>query len=1183
MAASRLRETRTTGREGRRIGVVLFAMTLQAGAAPPLHSPSLDITPAAIARDLQRVERQSGLPQAVREQIGAKYKEALEASRQAAFYAAEKVRHEQLDKQFAHDLHSARTELLSVDSQAPQSPTKPKTTSRLREDLATAQANLRALREALSDSEGLERLRAQRRTDIANRIAAANLLIRSDEMQASSGPTGDLSMERAIYIAAAAHRKVIQNEVESLRAELASYDNNAELPALRRELAERRVAMAYRIVQNLEAALLMRTAVDSEALRKRIHRECEEAVRLFPPLRPVADEVLEYVQLLAAPGGVQMEADLAQQRIAVAKTDLAHLRRILQTTKRKFLAAGIHRDASQWFPEIPASMPTIAALKNDLREREIRIAEIEHEIASLENTRTKQGDIENESGTLVSRLTISAGAAKDNFESQARQLLYTRRDLQGGLLSAYSHTLSRLLELDLLSRSLLAEEEQLAHYVRERILWVKSVPDPIVPVWSDLRSAAIWLVNEPQWSATVANAKEEVATNPVGPVGVIVVIGVLLALRPRFARGLVRMGQYANGESFAPTQKAVLFTLLLALPLPASVYVIGRLIMTGGQTRAAVDMGAALLDVSVLALAIGFSIAMARKGGLAEQHLHWPEETTRPIRSVLRWILPAFLFASCIHLAFGRDVTQYIGPREQVAAANSLGRLAFVLAITCAFIGSWILLRPRGAVADGMKEHHPTPTSQWFRSILLPLFISFQLLVAILAVGGYYLTASILMRRAVITVSTVGLVLLLGALANQWRSAKRRVLTAPHQQGPGEREIRRERDPETEALALQIEDDQLRRLSQFVGSALTLVLIFSIWSDLLPSLQILDRITLLPTPGIITDKELATGKASAARDREPQSKAEGPSNSTQAPASAAPKLASASISQPPPSPALKAAVADSSGEDTSYISLADLLIAILLIVVTILLAKDIPGPLQFLLRRPLPNAGDRNAVATIVKYIIVLIGLSAAARQFGLKWSQIQWLAAAFSFGIAFGLQEIFANFVSGIIILVERPMAVGDICRFGSEVGTVEAIGLRSTRVRAADRTVIIVPNAAFSKKEVVNYAKRDRMLIQTTLHLRLETTEEQVRTVVNGIHEVLLKHPKILPEPRRVRFGGFGSYSLNIEIFAYADCRLAEEFLQIQEALFFEMMEIIRGAGTDLAIPSQPHLAHAAGGETR
>lgn len=172
---------------------------------------------------------------------------------------------------------------------------------------------------------------------------------------------------------------------------------------------------------------------------------------------------------------------------------------------------------------------------------------------------------------------------------------------------------------------------------------------------------------------------------------------------------------------------------------------------------------------------------------------------------------------------------------------------------------------------------------------------------------------------------------------------------------------------------------------------------------------------------------------------------------------------------------------------------------------------------------------------------------------------------------IALAAQPTIENFIGGIILYTDRPVRVGDLCEFDGMKGTVEAIGIRSTRIRATDRTIITVPNAEFAKMRLVNLARRDRILFETTLGLRYETTPDQLRYVLAKLREVLVAHPMVLEDKRRVRFAGFGSSSLDIEVFAYVATRDQLEFRAIQEDILLRFAETVAAAGTGFAFPSQ------------
>jgi MscS family membrane protein len=172
---------------------------------------------------------------------------------------------------------------------------------------------------------------------------------------------------------------------------------------------------------------------------------------------------------------------------------------------------------------------------------------------------------------------------------------------------------------------------------------------------------------------------------------------------------------------------------------------------------------------------------------------------------------------------------------------------------------------------------------------------------------------------------------------------------------------------------------------------------------------------------------------------------------------------------------------------------------------------------------------------------------------------------------VALAARPTLENLIGGVILYFDRPARVGDFCSFGDHMGTVERIGVRSTQVRALDRTVITVPNAAFADMQIINWARCDHMLIRSIIGLRYETTLEQLRYVLAKLREMCVAHPKIDNDTVRVRFVGYGSSSLDIEVRVYALTHDWNEFYAIQEDVFLRAGAIIEDAGTSIAFPSQ------------
>jgi MscS family membrane protein len=172
---------------------------------------------------------------------------------------------------------------------------------------------------------------------------------------------------------------------------------------------------------------------------------------------------------------------------------------------------------------------------------------------------------------------------------------------------------------------------------------------------------------------------------------------------------------------------------------------------------------------------------------------------------------------------------------------------------------------------------------------------------------------------------------------------------------------------------------------------------------------------------------------------------------------------------------------------------------------------------------------------------------------------------------LALGAQKTVENVIGGLSVIFDQPVSVGDFCKFGDTIGTVEKIGMRSTRIRTLGRTLVTIPNADFSSQLIENFAKRDMFLYLTTLGLRYETTSDQMRYILVELRKILYAHPKVNPDPARVRFLGYGSDSLKVELFAYIHAVDWNDFLGIQEDINLKLAKVIEDSGSGFAFPSQ------------
>jgi MscS family membrane protein len=211
----------------------------------------------------------------------------------------------------------------------------------------------------------------------------------------------------------------------------------------------------------------------------------------------------------------------------------------------------------------------------------------------------------------------------------------------------------------------------------------------------------------------------------------------------------------------------------------------------------------------------------------------------------------------------------------------------------------------------------------------------------------------------------------------------------------------------------------------------------------------------------------------------------------------------------------------------------------------------------------------------VIKLLIFLFALLSVLSVWGYNTSTILAGLGVGGLAVALAAQKTIENLFGGISVIGDRPVLVGDVCRFGDRTGTVMHIGLRSTRIRTPDRTIISVPNSQFSSVALENISGRDKIWFHPTFNLRRDTTSDQLMKVLSSLTEILRGHPKVEAGPLPVRFVGVGAYSLDIDVGVYVTTADYDEFLQLQQELLLKMLQAVEEAGTALAVPLQESFA--------
>ncbi len=217
-----------------------------------------------------------------------------------------------------------------------------------------------------------------------------------------------------------------------------------------------------------------------------------------------------------------------------------------------------------------------------------------------------------------------------------------------------------------------------------------------------------------------------------------------------------------------------------------------------------------------------------------------------------------------------------------------------------------------------------------------------------------------------------------------------------------------------------------------------------------------------------------------------------------------------------------------------------------------------------------------------LKTVIFGFGVLAILGNLGFNMSTALAGLGIGGLAIGFGAQQTIANLFGGVAVLWDEVFRVGDVCRFGDRTGVVEDIGLRSTRIRTDERTLVAIPNGTVATINLENLSRRDKILFTTKLGLRPESKADHVRFVLAEIRRLLYSHAKVETKSVRVRLIDISGSSLSLEVFAYVLTRDFNEFAAIREDLLLRIMDVLEDSGGGLALPSQTlYLSRDAGVE--
>ncbi|WP_172424974.1 mechanosensitive ion channel domain-containing protein [Vandammella animalimorsus] len=951
---------------------------------------------------------------------------------------------------------------------------------------------------------------------------------------ASAGePASDANEPAALFEArrlrrAAEHRRALAElalyEAEQATAELRQRQLENQLQSLRQEQALRAPRIDW-LSQRISANSLQRLqnqAQELAALAENSAAQHDAALHeLAQRNAELAQQLLQGTQQLGQERRTLTDYEREREQIATA----------LRDTQARLRLGSSDAATGYWLWQQRLRMPSLLALTAQRKQVQQRLAELRLRLYNATETRyaaielnqaqpekpalletpgkpaEAAGDDEFAEPAATGPSATGQAAAAGSAHRNAWQA--TQAELIDQLEQLLRRRITVLEQTDGALQTLLTRGGELLQLMDRQLLWTPSHPrvgKQWLAEWGEQGAEAVALTSNMVKALRFLLA--DLFSDPLPYLTLALLLGALLALRLRAPQRLQAISERMRDVSqdrFAFTLQALLWTLLIALPGAVALWGVGSALQqVGARHLSDVEaIGRTLMDVAQLLLLTGLWGALMRSGGLALAHFEWPAAQVQALRRAQPVAMALVVPVSFVAL---------LALNQGSSAANDTwGRLALVtLALALAALSARLIRQLR----SGMDASQ----SLLLRLLgwLLPgAFVA----VALLALGGYVYTGNAVFD-ALFTSLTLALgVMTVDGMLRRWlllserRLAHKRMMQRQAVAISAVVDVESGQplpDAEPEELSLVSVNAQSRRLLRLLRlTLLTLGLLWA-WSDVLPALLRFDGIQLWSTT--------VTGA-----DGQPM----------QAP-----------------------------------VTLMDVLLGALLLLLTFSMARNLPGLLELALNSSrFISSATRYTLTTLLRYAITIAGALLAFSLFGLRWSQLQWMAAALTVGLGFGLQEIFANFVSGLILLVERPFRVGDTVTIDQDLtGTVTRIRTRATTVLDYDNREIIIPNKTFITGQVTNWTLSDTVTrLVLNVGVAYGSDARQVRQLLLRAAD---EHPNVLAEPApSAWFMALGGSTLDFELRVYV-ATLGERML-VRNDLNRRITELLGEAGIEIAFP--------------
>ena len=911
-----------------------------------------------------------------------------------------------------------------------------------------------------------------------------------------------------------------RNRVLALEQEISFQPTKLQILELRRDLAQLNVDNTTRRVVDLQLKTGMRRLTQADALYNNVVSGYSALEKAHPFVRDYASENLSIAKLMRDSAET---ASRYPQILANTRQQLSEVNNDLEVADRLTNIPEFNRQSSATLRQLRDQRPSVKSIQAAINANEKR---------ELEATQQQLWARQELRRLPVSRMSFASefeawlmeNPGHDHLTLLDYDVLEALHGQKRSLLNQYAQSASNEYresrQLKLVQDRLVTNTEKLNDILDQNLLWLPSVR-AIDEEWPQRAWRGALSVFSLKNISNIFSALIQEFRNYW--YALFIALGLVSALfgLNRRLRTYVRETSKEVGrvqkDSYWHTPGVIISTALIAAPIPLLLLMAGLIFKNSATPDAFLDsLGQAGIELSGFAWFFLMWKEWNTDRSLFDAHYNAPRFFRHNTMRNLRWFIPtAGLSIALVTLTQNSRVPDIY---------EGFSLLAFIItAFILAVFGVRLLKMDKAVLQTHFSDANLI--RRYYRPIIIMVTL-FPVAAAILAAIGYYDTARVLLSRLFLTAGiTLATYALYGLLRRTLLVAQRRISLRQAQEKLEQMRLARKEQAEAEERGEtplpqvdyeEIDVENLSRQSvQLINTAIALgfaITMWIVWRDLFPALSVFDEVTIW----------------------------EGGTESING-------------------------IIESLPDVTLWNLIQSLAIAAL----TFITAKNIPNLLDvFVLNRSRLDRGTRYAIVSVLGYIIFAIGFVWAVNKLGMDWSQLQWIVAALSVGIGFGLQEIIANFISGLIILFERPIRVGDYITIGDKSGTIRRIQIRATTLSDLDNREIFIPNKELITQKVTNWTLTDsitRIIIPVGIAYGSDT--DKARDIML---DVLEANKRVLSKPKsNVFFLGFGESSLDFELRVFV--RSVDDRFAVSHDIHTEINKALGKAGFEIPFPQR------------